>query len=178
MIFNTRNRPERITSLIKQIIPFQSNEIEIVISDNASDVDISKIVQKFNDSRIQYYRNKKNLGYDMNVIKVVERAKGEFIFLTMDDDDIEIESIPLILETIKSKKNISQICGHIGDKREGHPEIYFRYSYKNKILSKGVLSLIRMLFYYPHGSGIVLRKKYWILKKQEIILDFYTCNKL
>ena len=152
----TYNRPERISDIINQIIPFQSNEIEIIIGDdNPNHNRTENVLREIKDPRIKYFRNEKNLGFDANVLKTIEKASGEFIYLLMDDDDVEIESFPWILKKIKKNKNLSQICGIIGDKRPGR-KIYF--TYEDKILKRGSDSILELLFHYPHGSGIILRK--------------------
>jgi glycosyltransferase involved in cell wall biosynthesis len=51
-----------------------SQEIEIVVSDNASIDETRDVIRKIGDPRIKYYRNEKNLGFDANVLKLVERG--------------------------------------------------------------------------------------------------------
>lgn len=160
----TYNRPERISNLIEQIISFESKEIEIVIGDdNPLSNRTQDVLKKFTDSRIKYFRNKTNLGMDGNLIKIIYKASGEFIFIVMDDDDIEMKTIPWILKMIKKNKNITQFCGALGDLRAGKNRCY--YIYEDKFLSRGFESLNELLFYNHHGSGVVLRKNALDLKK-------------
>lgn len=160
----TYNRPERISNLIEQIISFESNEIEIVIGDdNPLSNRTQDVLKKFTDSRIKYFRNKTNLGMDGNLIKIIYKASGEFIFIVMDDDDIEMKTIPWILKMIKNNNNITQFCGTLGDLRPGKNRAY--YKYEDKFLSRGFESLNELLFYSHHGSGVVLRKNALDLKK-------------
>ncbi len=61
--------------------------LEVVISDNASTDDTPQIVKEFNDPRIKYFRNSVNIGAFLNFRKLVyERAKGEYAILLGDDD--------------------------------------------------------------------------------------------
>lgn len=159
----TYNRSERVVNIINQIIPFQGEEIEIVISDDASSDGTREAVKKIKDPRIKYFRNKKNLGFDLNILKMIKRATGEFVFILMDDDDIEMEAIPWILKTIKSNRNLTQLCGTIGIKIPGYGQIFHEFG--DRILSSGYESLNELLFYYYHGSGIVLRRKALDLKR-------------
>ncbi|KKK62539.1 hypothetical protein LCGC14_3003310, partial [marine sediment metagenome] len=103
------NRSDRIKKIIEQITSFKSDEIEIVISDNASKDDTKKVVSKFEDKRIKYFRNKTNVGMDGNFILAIKRATGKFIFLLMDEDEVELETIPWILSEIRKNNNLSQI---------------------------------------------------------------------
>ncbi len=194
------NRSARIKKIINQIIPFKSDEIEIVISDNASQDDTKEVVNKFSDQRIKYYRNKKNVGMDANFILVLKRAIGKFIFLLMDEDEVEMKIIPWILQEIRKNNNLSQICGSIGDKKSRYngdfakalkvvrekPQKFedilmkrylfnkkysrsdIAYEFPNRYFKKGEQSLRGLLFFYAHGSGIVLRRE---------ILDFNKAKK-
>ncbi len=194
------NRSDRIKKIIEQITSFKSDEIEIVISDNASKDDTKKVVSKFEDKRIKYFRNKTNVGMDGNFILAIKRATGKFIFLLMDEDEVELETIPWILSEIRKNNNLSQLCGSIGDKKPRYKGDYekalrvirekpqkfddilmkryiftrnysrsdIRFRFPNKYFKKGEESLRELLFFYPHGSGIVLRRD---------ILDFNRAKK-
>lgn len=155
----TYNRPERISRIINQIIPFQSEEIEIVIGDdNPSFEKTQEVVKNFTDPRINYFRNRKNLGLELNIIKIFKRANGEFLFLIMDEDDVEMKAIPWILKTIKQNLNLTHLYGSLGDKRPGQKENYKELG--DRYLKQGAESLKEFLFYTSHASGWVLKKKY------------------
>lgn len=196
----TYNRKERIKKIITDLISVDIKEIEIVISDNASNDGTDKLIKEFKDSRIKYYRNQKNVGMDANFLLVIKRARGEFIFLLMDEDKVELKTIPWILKKIKENKNISQLCGSIGDQRPRYKGDYdaalkvikdkprkfedilmqrylfnknysrddIRFKFEKKYYKCGHKSLKELLFHYPHGSGIVLRRK---------VLDLYSAKK-
>lgn len=153
----TYNRAKSVSECIKRIILCQSEEIEIVVSDNASIDDTRDAVKKIGDPRIKYYRNDKNLGFDANVLKLVERATGDFLFFIADEDYIELEAIPWILKAIKRNRSITQILGTVGDKRPNHKKIY--YAYEDKILEPGHESLTEILFKNSYMSGIILKRQ-------------------
>lgn len=153
----TFNRSKLLSECIKRIILCQSEEIEIVVSDNASTDETQDAVKKIGDLRIKYYRNDKNLGFDANVLKLVERASGDFLFFIVDEDYIEFEAIPWILKAIKKNRSITQILGTVGSTRPNHKKIY--YAYKDKILEPGHRSLTEILFKNSKMSGIVLKKQ-------------------
>ena len=72
---------------IKIAQKFACNEVEVCISDNASDDNTKEIVQRFQkDIKIKYLRNNENLGFARNAIKTVSSASGEFSWLIGDDD--------------------------------------------------------------------------------------------
>ncbi len=153
----TYNRPERVNSLIKQFLSIKDNGVEMIIGDdNPQNNKTKKVVQKYSEPRLHYIKNIKNLGMDGNLLKIIQKSAGKFVFLMMDDDDIETNTIPWLLDVIKNENNISKICGTIGDKREGYKDDLIRYD--NIILQKGAESLKELLFRHSHCSGIVLKK--------------------
>jgi glycosyltransferase involved in cell wall biosynthesis len=153
----TYNRSRLLSECIKQIILCPSQEIEIVISDDGSTDGTKEVVKKIGDSRIKYYRNDKNLGYPANILKLVERAAGDFLLFISDEDRVAVKEIPWILKTIKRNKNISQILGTTGDRRPGYKKIY--KTYEDKILKAGHHSLTKLFWDHSHGTGIILKKQ-------------------
>ncbi len=201
----TYTRPQRIYKIIQQIIQHKSEEIEIVISDdNPTSNKTHQVVKQFTDPRIKYFRNRINLGFDANMLKTIKRANGLFVFIQMDEDDIEMSTIPWILSNIKRNQSLTYICGQIGDRRPRFKGNYeealkvtkkksrkfedilrqrylfnkhysrsdIRFKFEDKYLRKGTEALEEMLFYYPHGSGIVLRKNILDLNKAKNYIGF------
>jgi len=167
----TYNRPRRIHLIIQQIISFLNAEIEIIISDdNPLSDETQKVVTKFKDPRIKYFRNNINLGYDSNVLITIKRATGKFIFILMDEDDIEMEVIPWILDKIRTEKNLAQLRGTIGDNRSNKKKPY--YKLEEKILGRGSAHLNEFLNLSIHTSGIILRKKALDLNKAKKYIGF------
>ena len=64
-------------------------DFELIIVDDASPEDLKSVVDKFNDERIRYYRNKKNCGA-LNVVDnwniCLSYAKGDYVICMGDDD--------------------------------------------------------------------------------------------
>ena len=201
----TYNRPERISAIIKDIISFQSKEIEIVISDdNPSSNSTREVIKRFKDPRVKYYQNKVNLGFDANMLKTIMRAKGEYIFINMDEDDVELDTLPWILQQIKGNKNLTYLCGSIGDKRPRYKGDYdgdlkvtkaiprkfedilnqryvfrtfysrknLRFIFKDKFYKRSPESIKKLIFDYPHGSGIVLKRNILNLNQAKKYVGF------
>jgi len=82
----THNRkwllPRTLDSLIKQ----SYDNIEIVLINDAGE-DVQEVVDKFNDSRIRYFQNEKNIGLAGSRNVALRHSTGDFICL-LDDDDI------------------------------------------------------------------------------------------
>ncbi|HAY3507528.1 glycosyltransferase family 2 protein [Elizabethkingia anophelis] len=83
--YKARFLSQAIDSILKQ----SYSDLELVIIDDASPENILDVVSSFDDSRISYYRNEKNLGGDSLVKQwnhSIKYAKGEYLILAADDD--------------------------------------------------------------------------------------------
>lgn len=74
---------------IKSILNQTYNDFIIYVSDDCSPYDIKTIVDSFNDKRIVYNRNKKNIGGE-NLIhhwnQILDYCTSEFVIMASDDD--------------------------------------------------------------------------------------------
>ncbi len=148
----TYNRGEILNQNLKQILEIKSQDIEFVISDNASSDNTKSILKQLKDPRIKYHRNEQNIGADANFVKSVELASGEFIFFISDKDIIEQDAIDFIIDIIKNNENISVMLGKV---------IFFenyKYGYEDKIWKKGHESLVEFFLSHGYMAGIILRK--------------------
>ena len=69
------------------------NDVEVVISDNASTDDTAEIISKYlQDSRFRSYRNESNLGFNRNMFMLIRNyARGKYCWVIGDDDFIDID---------------------------------------------------------------------------------------
>lgn len=89
-------KPDYIREAINSALAQSYNNVEVVVVDDKSPYDLKSIVDTFNDSRLHYYRNEKNLGYEdpaNNWNRCLELAHGEYFALLCDDDLYEPEFI-------------------------------------------------------------------------------------
>ena len=98
----TYNRPECLLNCLNSIVISNRNkkiDFEVCISDNCSDDDIEKLINPFKkELNIKFNRNNKNLGFAVNILKVVSMASGDFVWLIGNDDLI----LPHALEKLNS----------------------------------------------------------------------------
>ncbi len=78
---------EQLDSILSQI----GENDEIIISDDSSKDNTVGIINSFSDSRIKIYKNTKEKGYTRNFENALEKANGDIIFLS-DQDDIWVEN--------------------------------------------------------------------------------------
>ena len=109
----TYNQPQdfkrTLLSIISQINEKNQQEIEIVIGDNSTNQETEDLVKKeFNLPYIHYYRHGTNLGVDRNILFLIEKAKGEYIWL-FGDDEMKPSAIDYVLNILKQNNNLSLI---------------------------------------------------------------------
>lgn len=77
-----------IRQAINSLLSQNYNNLELIISDNASEDLTEKICKNYakNDRRIRYYRNEKNLGSAWNFKRVLNLASGEYFMWAAHDD--------------------------------------------------------------------------------------------
>ncbi|MCX6723784.1 MAG: glycosyltransferase family 2 protein [Candidatus Staskawiczbacteria bacterium] len=103
----TYNRAVFLQNLLSHIAP-EANELEgifqICISNNCSTDNTSEVVAGFQTrypGLISYNENSENLGYDGNVLKIMEMSDGEFVWLLGDDDMIVDGGFKKVINFIK-----------------------------------------------------------------------------
>jgi glycosyltransferase involved in cell wall biosynthesis len=86
IIVPTYNRCDFLKETIESILNQSFQDFEIIITDNDSSDDTEKVVRLFNDERIIYKKNEKNIGSVLNYNEALKLATGEYIHLFSDDD--------------------------------------------------------------------------------------------
>lgn len=82
----TYNRALYLKESIDSILVQDYPNFEILVLDNNSTDNTSAIVSTYNDTRIKYVKNSRNLGIIGNHNEGLRLARGEFIHLFSDDD--------------------------------------------------------------------------------------------
>ena len=104
----TYNRPESLLNCLNSLAKQKNKkDFEVCISDNSSKKNIKNLIKPFRKKlNIKYKKNRKNLGFALNVLKVSLMAKGEFIWFLGDDDLAVNNSVKYLTNLIKKKRNI------------------------------------------------------------------------
>ena len=105
----TYNRAEKLKKslgiICDQLYYIDSNDVELVVSDNCSQDDTREVVKSFitTGCHITYFCNDSNIGPDRNFLKCINCANGKYIWLIGDDDFLQDGIIMCIINSIKSK---------------------------------------------------------------------------
>lgn len=107
-----------LESIVSQLTdPELLERVEIVISDNASTDTTRALVDGFmaRYKNIHYFCNSENLGFDKNILAVVEKSRGTYCLTLGDDDALLPGALALILDkitTIRARYYILSNWGH------------------------------------------------------------------
>lgn len=85
----TRNRADFLIGAVTSALKQTYENIEVIVSDNASTDNTVKRVQKINDRRLIILEQKTNIGQGGNFNACLKKASGEFFILLPDDDFLE-----------------------------------------------------------------------------------------
>jgi glycosyltransferase involved in cell wall biosynthesis len=92
----TYKRPEFLRNQIRQLFSQTFTDFTIIISDNDPEASGKKIVDEFNDPRIQYATNEQNLGMVKSFNRSLARATSLYVVMITDDDPV----YPDMLQTL------------------------------------------------------------------------------
>lgn len=106
----TYNRPNQLPNCLNSIYLAKKNcnlEFEVCVSDNGSNYNVKEIVNKYKKKlNINLNVNKKNLGYQPNLLKTINMSKGEYVWAIGDDDLLMPNSLKKIEELLKKYKDV------------------------------------------------------------------------
>jgi abequosyltransferase len=107
----TFNRASHLRHLTQSILLQDREDLEIVISDNASTDETMEVVAelRFAHRNIRYVRNESNIGADMNLLNAVSNARGEYCWLMGSDDIIEPGAVQAVLAVLSQHSNLAGV---------------------------------------------------------------------
>lgn len=169
----TYNRASYLDECLNSIISQVNDNIEIVISDNASTDDTKEIISKYQKifPNIIYHRWLKNMGFDKNILKVVEIATGDYCWLMGSDDALGQNAIKKIARELESKCDV-YLCNRTECNINLNPQrekLWLSqttkdqiFNFSNKIQLLDYLNKSRSLgALFSFISSIIVKKEVW-----------------
>lgn len=98
----TYNGEKYIKEQIESILSQLSENDELIISDDSSTDNTVKIIKSFNDERIKIYENNHFKSPIYNLENALNYAKGDFIFLSDQDDVWYPEKVSVIIKQLEN----------------------------------------------------------------------------
>lgn len=124
---NCYNGEKYLTTSVRSILNQSYKKLELIFWDNCSTDKSSKIIKKFKDKRIKYFRGNKFLNLFEARNLAIQKAKGKFVtFLDTDDWWKKDKLIKQLIEFEKNEKKIGLVYSNF-------------YVYRNK-KSKNIFS--------------------------------------
>lgn len=173
------NGADFIGETLKSVLNQSFKNYELIIVDDCSADNTAEIIKIFNDKRIKYYKNQKNLGYPKNLAKCFQKASGEIIFL-MAQDDILAKNAFLKINHIFSKM---PVIGAVT-----RPYFWFDQAINQPVRAKEQLNtnqdeiitikddfkrIVAVFKTLDQLSGLAFRKKYFNTPFGQ---DIFTCH--
>ena len=84
----TYKRPDFLRKQIRGILNQTFQDFSIIISDNDIGASAKRIVEDYNDPRIQYFVNENNLGMVKSFNRSLAKAESEYVVMITDDDPV------------------------------------------------------------------------------------------
>ncbi|TSD63010.1 glycosyltransferase [Inquilinus sp. KBS0705] len=124
--------PEQLDSIIDQT----HQQLEIIIIDDCSTDGTWQIIEEYaaKDSRIKYYKNETNLGFNKNFERAISLCTGYFIAISDQDDIWEPFKVERLLANIGNNWLIfsnSALIYHNGAVKQGKLLYKFKYGKRN-----------------------------------------------
>ena len=139
---------EHIQEVIASILNQSFTDYELIIVNDCSPDDIDGIVNKFNDRRIRYYKNEKNIG-KKNLVsqwnQCLSYAKGKWTVMASDDDVYHPEYLSEMVRLtqeypdndvfhcnmlqINDSGEITEVCAQVSEHESWLQNAYYRLTY-------------------------------------------------
>jgi glycosyltransferase involved in cell wall biosynthesis len=96
---------EQMESILSELSPMD----EVIVCDDGSTDATCSIIMSFNDPRIKLIINDKNIGYVKNFEKALSLARGQFIFLSDQDDIWVAGKVQKVLAAFQKDQDITLV---------------------------------------------------------------------
>lgn len=119
--YNRKNYLQALLNdIIEQLNQYNKGFFEIIISDNASDDGTEIMVKELAKvcRQICYYKNRSNIGFDKNVLNVLDKAKGRFCWTLSDKRRLQNGALDYLLAQLRKEQDISFAVIDINRPRE------------------------------------------------------------
>jgi len=105
----TYNAERTVAETLRSILGQTYWHIEVLVVDNASQDGTLRVVEQFDDQRIQIYRNDENIGWLGNYRRCVELATGEYIAVFHADDVYLPDMVSRQLQTFHERPSVAAV---------------------------------------------------------------------
>jgi len=108
----TRNRLRFLYQSLSSVLKQKFTNMKIIVLDNKSNIDLSPMINKFQDERIQLIKNPKNLGIIGNWNKAIDICKTKYLAIFHDDDIMLPDFIGTSINALEKNKSAGMSYTH------------------------------------------------------------------
>ncbi len=172
----TYNRPEFLERCLDGLIGQTYENIEIIISDNAStNASVKKISEKYvlRDDRIKYFRQENNIGPARNFQFLLNQAETDYFMWAGDDDYRSPDFVEQMIKSLLENPRASvAFCDFIAvDESDNKIENYPNFYSKMKFFVKNN-RVLRLLSYFNQKEKFGKANLIYGLMRSRCIPDF------
>lgn len=91
------NGGDKVVECVKHILTYRGDDIEVVVSDNASQDNAIDKLREIKDERLKIFINDENIGPFRNWYAALSRGNGRYVMLLQDNDMLVVENLPKYL---------------------------------------------------------------------------------
>ena len=148
-----------IAESIESVLAQTFEDFQLLVVDNCSTDNTGEIVSNFSDSRLEYVRNKKNLGIVGNHNHCMRLAKGEYICIWHHDDVMLPGNLKFKVQLLDEHPEVGFVHSNIiliDDRGEVVvPEIWFEGS-RHDYIEDGLTAFKKYISYLHNGASIFI----------------------
>lgn len=109
ILIPTYNGGEILGETLRSIFSQDFSDYEIIINDDCSSDNTEQIAKFFDDPRVKFFRNVRNLGYPGNLEEARKKATGEIIYLMGQDDILASGALSKTYEIFKNNPEVGAV---------------------------------------------------------------------
>jgi len=153
------NGSDYIAESIDSVLAQTFKDFELIVCDNCSTDNTEEIVRSFNDSRIRYVRNQKNLGGVGNANRCLELASGEYISIWHHDDCMMPNNLERKVCLLDEHPGVGFVHSNlvlIDEKNEVVSSNIWNEDSRHDYIKNGIEVFREFLSYLHHGASVFI----------------------
>lgn len=165
VIIPSYNRPQHMAALLDSILAQDFDDWECVITEDRAPRrdEVTAVVAPYvarHGGKIRYQLNTENLGYDGSFRQLVALARGEYVFVMGDDDEVAPGAFRVVADAVQRHPNLGVIRGTIALFREKPGDLpqVRRYYPDETVFPAGAPAIIATYRRLVAMSGLVLHR--------------------
>jgi len=152
----TYNRADYLKKCLESVVSqdaFNCNDIEVLISDNASKDATERVARSFQGrfKNIRYIKNNINLDVERNILNLLNNFQGDYFFLLCDDNILLSGSLKILKKAIINNPDCSLFLSGYENYFEKQKRIGIHQAFnESKKISKDNISDLVKIYYDSH----------------------------